>query len=174
LAGLLFAAPFAAAVSTIVSFMIMISSSLVRDVYQRHINPNASEKKVKRFSYLCTAAIGIAATIGAVNPPKFLQVLVVFTFGGLATVFLSTMVLALYWPRFNKYGAAASMLGGFTGYLSLYAAGFLSYGEIRPVCPFGIDPLIWGIGISLILGLGFTLITPAPPQHLVRRFFWQS
>ena len=152
----------------------MISSSLVRDVYQRHINPNASEEKVKRFSYLCTAVIGIVATIGAVNPPKFLQVLVVFTFGGMATVFLSTIVLALYWPNFNKYGAAASMLGGFTGYLSLYAAGFLSYREIRPVCPFGVAPLIWGMGISLLLGVTFALATPRPPQHLVCKFFYKE
>ena len=171
LAGLLFAAPFAAAISTIVSFMIMISSSLVRDIYQRHINPNASEEKVKRFSYFCTAVIGIAATIGAVNPPKFLQVLVVFTFGGLATVFLSTITLALYWPRFNKYGAAASMLGGFAGYLFLYTAGFLVYGEIRPLCLFGIDPLIWGVGVSLLSGVTFALATPRPPQHLVCKFF---
>lgn len=174
LAGLLFAAPFAAAISTIVSFMIMISSSLVRDIYQRFINQDASEEKVKRFSYFCTVVIGIAATIGAVNPPKFLQVLVVFTFGGLATVFLPTMALALYWPRFNKYGAAASMLGGFTGYLSLYAAGFFAYRDIRPLCLFGIDPLIWGVGISLISGVTFALITPMPPQRLVCEFFYNS
>jgi len=174
LAGLLFAAPFAAAISTIVSFMIMISSSLVRDVYQRHINPNASELMLKRFSYLCTAAIGIIATIGAVHPPKFLQILVVFTFGGLATVFLSPVTLALYWPRFNKYGAAASMLGGFTGYLSLYAVGFFAYGEIRPLCLYGIDPLIWGVGISLLSGVMFTLATPRPPEYLVYKFFYSE
>ena len=174
LAGLLFAAPFAAAVSTIVSFMIMISSSLVRDIYQRYINPNATDEKVKRFSYLCTAAIGIAATIGAVNPPKFLQVLIVFTFGGLATVFLAIMSLALYWPRFNKYGAAASMLGGFVGYLSLYVAGFVIYGEIRPMCLFKIDPVIWGIGISFLSGIIFSLITAPPPEHLVCKFFLKN
>ncbi|MBL4883650.1 MAG: hypothetical protein JKY95_03810 [Planctomycetaceae bacterium] len=50
LAGLLMAAPFAAAMSTVDSFMLMISSSLVRDVYQKGISPNVSEKTMKRLS----------------------------------------------------------------------------------------------------------------------------
>ena len=44
LAGLLVAAPFAAVMSTVDSFLLMISSAIVRDVYQRDINPAASEK----------------------------------------------------------------------------------------------------------------------------------
>lgn len=39
LGGLLVAAPFAAVMSTVDSFLLMISSALVRDVYQRNINP---------------------------------------------------------------------------------------------------------------------------------------
>ena len=39
LAGLLVAAPFAAVMSTVDSFLLMISSALVRDVYQRNLNP---------------------------------------------------------------------------------------------------------------------------------------
>ena len=43
LAGLLVAAPFAAVMSTVDSFLLMISSALVRDIYQRNINPDVSE-----------------------------------------------------------------------------------------------------------------------------------
>ena len=47
LAGLLVAAPFAAAMSTVDSFMLMISSSVVRDIYQRNFNPLVSGKNLK-------------------------------------------------------------------------------------------------------------------------------
>ena len=84
------------------------------------------------------------------------------------------MLLALYWPRFNKPGAVGSMLGGFVGYLSLYVAGFVIYGEIRPMCLFKIDPVIWGIGISFLSGIIFSLTTASPPEHLVCKFFLQQ
>ena len=48
LAGLLVAAPFAAVMSSVDSFLLMISSALVRDIYQRNINPRASEQAMKR------------------------------------------------------------------------------------------------------------------------------
>ncbi|MEZ6113314.1 MAG: hypothetical protein R3C99_20215, partial [Pirellulaceae bacterium] len=50
LAGLLIAAPFAAVMSTMDSFLLMISSAVVRDIYQRNINPEASPATIKRFT----------------------------------------------------------------------------------------------------------------------------
>src|SRR5439155_22701603 len=55
MAGLLLAAPYAAIMSTVAAFLLMISSSLVRDLYQRTINPNVSPRVVKAGSYLVTA-----------------------------------------------------------------------------------------------------------------------
>ena len=82
LAGLIIAAPFAAAMSTVDSFMLMISSSFVRDIYQREFKPDAKEKTIKMLSYSCTIGIGIIATLGAAYPPQFLQYVIVFSGGG--------------------------------------------------------------------------------------------
>ncbi len=174
LAGLLIAAPFAAAMSTVDSFMLMISSSVVRDVYQQNVNPQASERTIKRMSYACTLVIGIVATGGALYPPQFLQYIIVFTGGGLAVAFLGPMTLALYWPRFNKTGALASMIGGFLAYLALYIAGFVLYGGTSPVRPLGFDPLIWGFAASLLFAWIGTVATPPPPERLVRKFFYRE
>lgn len=151
--------------------MLMISSSLVRDVYQRNINPEASEKTVKRLSYACTLLVGVLATLGAVNPPQFLQYLIVFTSGGLAVTFLAPVSLALYWPRFNAAGGLAAMGGGFLSYFGLYLLGFLLFGQAVPVRPLGLDPLIWGFLVSLAVGWVATVSTPPPPRELVKRFF---
>jgi len=171
MAGLLVAAPFAAAMSTVDSFMLIISSSVVRDVYQRNINPDAPQKTIKKLSYAVTVIVGIVVTIGAINPPKFLQYLIVFCGGGLSVSFLIPVVLALYWPRCNIQGLIAAMLGGFSVYLGLYFAGYIIKRESSPVRPLDLDPLVWGFAASLILGVTVALLTPPPPKHLVAKFF---
>ena len=171
LAGLLIAAPFAAAMSTVDSFLLMVSSSVVRDIYQQNIRPKARERTLRRMSYTCTAVIGLVAAIGALYPPQFLQYIIVFTGGGLAVAFLGPMALALYWPRFNTTGAVASMVGGFLFYLGLYLIGFVTLGDITPLRPLELDPMIWGTLASLIFGWAGTVATPPPPERLVQKFF---
>ncbi|MEX0939521.1 MAG: hypothetical protein WDZ59_16780 [Pirellulales bacterium] len=171
LAGLLVAAPFAAAMSTVDSFMLMISSAVVRDVYQRNINPGASERTIKVLSYICTLVVGLAAMFGAINPPRFLQILIVFTGGGLAAGFLFPMALALYWPRFNLKGALSSMVLGIVTYIGLYIGGFVYYGRTDPLEPLSLHPLIWGFAASAIAGVVVSLSTAPPPAHLVKKFF---
>ncbi len=171
LAGLIVAAPFAAAMSTVDSFMLMISSSLVRDVYQKNFRPAARERTLRRLSYGCTLLIGLVATLGALYPPRFLQYVIVFTGGGLAVAFLTPVALALYWPRFNRAGALTAMAAGLAAYLGLYLAGFVLYQSAVPVRPLGLDPLIWGFAASLALGMGIARATAPPPPRVVRRFF---
>lgn len=170
LAGLLVAAPFAAAMSTVDSFMLMISSSVVRDIYQQNIDPKASERTVKWLSYACTLIIGAVVAIGAINPPNFLQYLIVFTGGGLAAAFLLPMVMTLYWRRANMPGVLCAMIGGFSVYLGAYVAG----GGLTPIRPLGIDPLVWAFLAALVVGIGVSLATAPPPAALVRKYFYRD
>ncbi|MXZ36532.1 MAG: hypothetical protein F4Z21_15305, partial [Acidobacteria bacterium] len=63
LGAVLVAAPFAAVMSTVDSFLLMISSGLVRDIYQRTINPRVSDRTVKRASYATTVIVGMVVTL---------------------------------------------------------------------------------------------------------------
>ncbi len=172
LAGLLVAAPFAAVMSTVDSFLLMISSALVRDIYQRNINPAAEEKLIKRLSYLFTLIVGTAAMIGAINPPQFLQDIIVYVGSGLAACFLAPVVYALYWPRANAHGCIAGMLAGFAAHLSLYFSGIFANGSFfRPYRIMNFDPIIFGLLVSFITVYVVTLITPAPSPELVRKYF---
>jgi Na+/proline symporter len=172
LAGLLVAAPFAAVMSTVDSFLLMISSALVRDIYQRNINPAAEEKAIKRLCYLFTLIVGTAAMIGAINPPQFLQDIIVYVGSGLAACFLAPMVYALYWPRANSQGCMAGMLGGFAAHLSLYFGGIFANGSFfRPYRIMNFDPIIFGLLVSFGTVYVVTKMTPAPPTELVRKYF---
>ena len=165
LAGFLIAAPFAAAMSTVDSFMLMISSSLVRDIYQPYVNRNVSEHAVKLLSYGCTVAVGILVMLFAVNPPKFLQVLVVFTSGGLSSAFLVPIFLAVYWPRYNTESALAGMGVGFVAFI-----GFEIAKQLDRV-PIAIDPMIVGVASSLVVSVAVALMTKPPAESIRQKFF---
>ena len=174
LAGLLVAAPFAAVMSTVDSFLLMISSAVVRDVYHRHVNPRASETTIRRLTYAVTVLVGVAAVIGALNPPMYLQDIIVYTASGLASCFLAPVGLGIYWSRTNSRGATAGMAAGFLSHLALYGAGFIVYGRFQAVQILNLDPLIPGLFVSLLATIAVSLCTAPPPERLVRKFFYRD
>lgn len=174
MAGILIAAPFAAAMSTVDSFMLMITSSIVRDVYQQSIRPEATERLLKRLSYGTTMLVGLLATIGALYPPQFLQYVIVFTGGGLAVAFLAPVALGLYWPRFNKSGALMSMVVGITVYVLLYLIGFVTFGNASPVRPLQLDPFIWGLLASLLAAWFGTRYGRSNSERALEAFFGKN
>jgi Na+/pantothenate symporter len=175
LGGLLIAAPFAAVMSTVDSFLLMISSAMVRDIYQRNINPDTSEGQIKKLSYLCTLIVGTAAMIVAVNPPDFLQDIIVYVGSGLAASFLAPVVFLLYWPRANVQGSTIGMLAGFSSHFSMYVAGaFVNDSFFRAYRLFNFDPIIVGLVVSFAVTYFATLATPEPPQELVRKYFYRK
>lgn len=174
MAGILIAAPFAAAMSTVDSFMLIITSSVVRDVYQQSIRPEATERLLKRLSYGTTMLVGLLATIGALYPPQFLQYVIVFTGGGLAVAFLAPVALGLYWPRFNKSGALMSMVGGIAVYVLLYLIGFVTLGNASPVRPLQLDPFIWGLLASLLAAWFGTRYGDSNSESALEAFFGKN
>ena len=172
LGGLVVAAPFAAVMSTVDSFLLMISSALVRDIYQHNVNPAADERRIRRLSYAATLLVGAAAVFGAINPPRFLQDIIVYTGSGLAACFLAPTVFSLYWPRANTRGCMAGMIAGFSAHLSMYAAGAVVNGSFfRPMRIFDFDPILVGLVVSFTVTWLAVRSTARPPEHIVERYF---
>ena len=119
LAGIVLAAPMAAIMSTVDSLLILVSSSVVKDLYLNYVKPKASETHVKRLSVGVTAILGILVFLMAVNPPEFIIYLNLLAFGGLEAAFIWPVVLGLYWKGGNKYGAIASIISGVGFYVLL-------------------------------------------------------
>jgi sodium/pantothenate symporter len=172
LGGLVVAAPFAAVMSTVDSFLLMISSALVRDIYQHNVRPDASEGRIRRLSYTATLVVGAAAVVGAIDPPRFLQDLIVYTGSGLAACFLAPTVFSLYWPRASTAGCMSGMIAGFAAHLSLYVAGSIVNGSFfQPVRIFDFDPILIGLSVSFATTWAVTRWAAGPPEHLVQRYF---
>lgn len=117
LAGIVLAAPLAAIMSTVDSLLLLVSSTIVKDVYINYIKPDVEPKKVKRISMVVTALLGTIVLLLALNPPDLIIWLNLFAIGGLEAAFLWPIVMGLYWKKGNKYGALASMLTGIISYV---------------------------------------------------------
>jgi sodium/pantothenate symporter len=153
----------------------MISSAMVRDIYQRNINPNAKEQTIKRLSYLCTLLVGSIAMVVAINPPQFLQDIIVYVGSGLAACFLAPNIFLLYWPRANEQGSIIGMICGFAAHLTMYLTGMAVNGSFfRPYQLLNFDPIIIGLTVSFAVTYFATLATPPPSEDLVRKYFYRK
>ena len=172
--GLIMAAPYGAVMSTISGFLLVISSGLVRDVYQRFVRPEAPEREIARIGYAATVGVGVIAAVVATRPPEFLQLIIVFSSAGMASAFLMPAAMACFWRRATGPGAIAAMVVGAGSVIGLYAAGIIgreyfdyepSFGprtSISPIYLLGFDPVVWGLGSSLLAGIVGSLLSPPP------------
>lgn len=168
LAAIFVAAPFAAVMSTVDSFLLITSSSCVRDIYQRTINPKVSERAIKLGSYATTVIVGIIVTLLTLQRPMFLQYIIVFTGGGFAATFLCPIFLGIYWQGMTRQGALASMIGGFSIVVGLFLPSMLGAGRINLL---GLHPIFWGLFGSLTLGIVVSKLTGPPPKDLIDFYF---
>ncbi|MDQ0428345.1 sodium/pantothenate symporter [Planomicrobium stackebrandtii] len=151
-AGIVLAAPMAAIMSTVDSLLLLVSSSIVKDVYLNYIKPDASIKTIKRISFGVTGMLGIIVFLLALNPPELLIFLNLFAFGGLEAAFIWPIVLGLYWKWGNKYGAIASMATGIVSYIGLHFYN-LENGNL-----FGVHTVTLPVLLSLVAFIIFSLL----------------
>ena len=185
-AGLILAAPFGAIMATVSSYLVVISSGLVRDIYQRFIEPNASEGRLRFLSHAAMVVVGLVAVAANIQPVKYLQAMVVFSSTGTACTFLIPALMAAYWRRASVSGVLAAMFLGAGTALSLYSIGIFGLAGIlglpdnqllgqvtsfRPYYLCGCDPIVWGLSISLIAGVAVSLCTPPPDARLISKLF---
>lgn len=188
-AGLILAAPYGAVLSTVSGWLLIVSSGLVRDIYQRFLRPAATEREIAWASYSTTVGIGLFVAVVALNPPKYLQLIIVFSSTGMAAAFLMPALLGSFWRRSTAAGAIAAMATGTIVTLGLYVLGTLgperlhlawlfapnpeigAASSFRPYYLFGFDPCIWGLASSLAAGLIGSWLSPLPPEERVALLF---
>ncbi|SHG55040.1 sodium/pantothenate symporter [Ornithinibacillus halophilus] len=157
LAGIVLAAPMAAIMSTVDSLLLLVSSSIVKDVYLNYVQPNAPQKRVKQLSIGITAVLGIIVFVMSLNPPDLIIWLNLFAFGGLEAAFIWPVVLGLYWKKGNKYGAFASMVAG----IGLYVLPeFKLFSFLLPITqPFGMHAVVTPVVVAFFAYVLVSLFT---------------
>jgi sodium/proline symporter len=148
--GIYIAVVLSAIMSTVDSLLVVASSAITRDFYQKIFHPGLKDDDLGNISRWVTLgialfALSIAMIVSVTTPERTIFWFIIFGWSGIAATFCPVIILSLFYKHYNTNGVIASMLSGF---LSI------------PVFKFLI-PLIPGIGIY------FTELSELFPSFLI-------
>jgi len=162
LSGILLSAILAAAMSTADSQLLAASSAFASDVYKPVIRKNkSSEKEMQWAGRFVVLAIAVTAVLIAANPNSgTIMGLVENAWGVFGAAFGPTILLSLFWKRFNFAGAVAGILVGAVVDIGWFV--FLSSTGIYEIIP--------GFFASAVAAVVVTLLTKAPGKDVEALF----
>lgn len=139
--GLIAAAALIAAMSTVAGLLLASAATWGHDVYERHINPKASQRQAVwagRFVTLVAAAAAAGLAIGlrpdAFTPamPSLVATMVTWAFAVAGSALTPVVMLAIWWRRTTAAGAVAGMMtGGLLAVAMFLAASFMEPSALR-------------------------------------------
>jgi SSS family solute:Na+ symporter/sodium/proline symporter len=162
--------------STANSFLMIPSTNAARDIYQRFINPQASEKKVifvQRMMIVILAVVGYAAStfFGSI----LAMALYAYTMVGAAVT--PALLAAFLWRRVTPTGGTLSVAAGMTACLVFAALSQLGVSEIPlgfTTMPLDYEYAIYPAGLASFAGLILGSLLSRPSDEAKWRPFWTS
>lgn len=167
LKGLILVGILSAIMSTADISVLTGSASLTKDIYQRFINPNASDKTLMQMGLICSIIVGsLGAVFGWFNQDIMNILLITFTINS-AGLFLPTIGV-FFWKRSCSAGAFVSMVSA-----TLITLIWFVGGKVSTLPLFQIDALWPSFGISAVLYFIVCLTHKQTPDELEKaeRFY---
>ena len=155
--GLLLVAIIAASISTADSQLLVASSSFTADLYKPFFRKKATEKEtlfVGRVLVLILSLIAFVIANSKGSGAQAIMDMVENAWGAFGASFGPTILLSLFWKRFNYQGAVAGVISGF-----VIDLGWLLIFEIVP-----------GFFGSLVVAIIVAKLTSAPNEKAVAIF----
>lgn len=112
LAGVMLSAILSAIMSTIDSQLLVSSSALTEDFYQKIIKRDASQREVVWVGRMCVIAISVVALLLALRPNDTILGIVAHSWGGFGAAFGPLVLFALFSRRTTWQAALAGMVTG--------------------------------------------------------------
>lgn len=159
--GLVMAAIMAAIMSTADSLLLQTGSIASRDLYERFINPAASEKQMVMVSRGLVLAIALVGYVVALYEPPTVFSIVIFATSVLGSAFLPAYVCAVWWKKANTPGALSSMV---VGAAVAFAWEHSHYVETTQIAPM-LAGLVSSTTTMIVVSLLTQRIAPVP-EHI--------
>ncbi|MEG1633291.1 MAG: sodium:solute symporter family protein [Oscillospiraceae bacterium] len=150
--GLVIVGILAAIMSSADIAIITGSANITRDIYQRYINPRASEKRIMGLGFISSTAIGIVAALLAWYKQDIMDILLI-TFTILSAGLFIPTVAGFLWKRGNSDAAFYSMLVSTIIVIVWYLGATFGWGAM-----FGIDALWPGLLASALIYFPVSLL----------------
>ncbi len=151
----------AAGMSTFASILIITSGAVVRDIVQKGLHRELSERSAVRSSRLVSLAVGLVSLAIAIRPPALILVLTAFAWAAIAATCLWPLLFGLYARWVTRAGVVASMISGLVAALVWMGVG----------SPYGLHGFISGMAVSLLALVATSLATPRLPEGHLERVF---
>lgn len=162
LAALILTAMVSIVFSTAIGYLLVPATSIVRDVYQRFINPKASNKSLVLASRLTVVVLGLIAYGLSKLSDEFLSVaLYAYTVYGAAIT--PSLVAAMVWKRATAPGAVSSILGGTAMTLFWEMSGTATKTGVETIFP--------AICTSVLLLVVVSYMTPRQSEEKLLQIF---
>jgi len=163
IAGLVMAGILAASMSSVDSYMLIVSSSFSNDLYKGGYKKDAPDKNVMwvaRITMLLVTIFGIAFALSG----DTIFAVVAYAWAGLGASFGPLMLFSLFWKRTNFHGALAGMITG--GVVVVIWRNL-----IRPLHAYvNVFELLPAFILSSLVILIVSLATAKPPQKMEEEF----
>lgn len=164
LAGIVLSGILAATMSTADSQLLMVSSSVGRNLFQKVFKKDATDKQVLIISRATTIVVAVIAMIIASDKDSSIFKLVSYAWAGFGAAFGPLILFSLFWKRTTLKGAIAGMAGG--GCLSLAWSLWISkLGGI-----FGVYELLPAFLFSCLLIVIVSLLDKEPSREIQAEF----
>lgn len=158
----------AAGMSTFAGVLIIIATSLVRDVWINGLGRNLSPAVELRAGRLMSLAVGVISLAIAMKPPALVLVLTAFSWAVIASTNLWPLLFGIYWRRTSPRATLASMIAGVSSALLRQAWPHLPLPALpQPLA--GIHGFVIGTSVGLVVIVIGTLLGRPAPRHLIDR-----
>ncbi|HSG01446.1 MAG TPA: sodium/proline symporter [Vicinamibacterales bacterium] len=141
----------AASMSTVDSLLILVSSSIARDIVQNVFGPALTDRRIARIGQLTTVVVGLAALAFAMGEVRLIFWFVLFAWSGLACAFTPVVLCGLFWQRTTRAGAIAGMIAGFVTAVVWVVA-------VKPHA-YDLYEMIPGFAVGAAVTIGVSLLT---------------
>ena len=154
-----------AIMSTIDSLLILASSAITRDFYQKIFRPDLKDEDLTTFSRLVTigmalVALGIAILLYYLYPDRQIFWIMIFGWSGIAATFCPVIILSLFWKGYSEKGAIASMI---TGFVSVIFFKFV-VSNIERIGEYFVELDVLAPSFALAMIVGYIISKMFPPK----------
>jgi SSS family solute:Na+ symporter/sodium/proline symporter len=161
--GVLWAGVFAAMMSSADSMILVITSSISRDLYQKTLRRGkaVSEATMVRLNKWTVAATVVVSLVLTFFMEKSALAVALFAWGGLGGALGPVVLLSLWWERMTKAGALAGLLGGLAMAVVWRSSSFLRTILVYEALP--------AFAFSMLLIVVVSLLTKPPADAALHR-----
>jgi SSS family solute:Na+ symporter len=174
---LLLAASVVVVLSTGMNYLLSPSTNIMRDIYQRFMNPGADQTRMVALQKVFIVVLGLCAFLMIFVPTVLKLKISVLTYAYFAytmygVAITPALLAALSWKRATKAGGLASIVSG--AFTTILLDIVVPYGFPSVMIagdPWGIPSIYPGLAVSIGMLVLVSYLTPKPDRAVLAKLF---